>query len=362
MLHAKRFSFIKIDPPVREQLSRETYAQKEPEGELKKEVGVLLYNNRARELDPKLRQFISPDPKKQRDSYDSYADRGDDPINYNDLNGKCKICVNLLNNGNDAQKKYAKKYSESDFCPFTEVQPQFLDGDIFQDMLASIKKSEDSKWYQGENCGMVKKFNYNGKEYIARGYKPMAITNSGTKDTDADIIEDACMFDLAYLLTYGGKYRALVPHKVDSEVLMGYTNKRGKFFPSDDRMIIYPFMGDEVGSILTNEDKPFFNVGEPSGFIYQAIKNKVVSELEEYGFIQMDPNPGNFTYEKFNNVWTFHNIDPGTFKFWFHTDFANSKNNPVLFKGGGRGSLNREYFWGNNEKLLSEYRSASWSY
>ncbi len=82
-LQAGRMTYKMVGSSVKSQLSQHTYTGQEKERELK---GKGIYNFRAREYDPQLRTFLSPDRAKQQ--LGAYAFVFNNPVNFVDKDGR----------------------------------------------------------------------------------------------------------------------------------------------------------------------------------------------------------------------------------------------------------------------------------
>ncbi len=91
---AKRISYKVVAPSVKLQLSRYGYTNQEKELGLKCKKEI--YNYRAREYDPTLRKFLSPDKAKQQ--YGAYTYVANNPVIFVDKDGRNKVILtNSLN-------------------------------------------------------------------------------------------------------------------------------------------------------------------------------------------------------------------------------------------------------------------------
>ena len=84
LVQAKRMTYKKVAPIIKQQLCRYGYTGQEREQELKEGEGI--YNYRAREYNPQLRRFLSPDKGKQQHA--TYAYVGNNPVSCVDPDGK----------------------------------------------------------------------------------------------------------------------------------------------------------------------------------------------------------------------------------------------------------------------------------
>ena len=84
---AKRVSYIKVAPCIKQQLSRYNYTGQEKEQELKEKNEILNY--RARVYDSRLRKFLSPD--KAQEQHGAYTYVASNPISYVDPEGEWNL-------------------------------------------------------------------------------------------------------------------------------------------------------------------------------------------------------------------------------------------------------------------------------
>ena len=164
-------------------------------------------------------------------------------------------------------------------------------------------------------------------------------------------MEEAYRFDLAYLLSHKGLYKAIVPP-------FKYSLKK-----LHHKFILYPNLGERFFDIKDFDLQygPSLVWKNPGGFVYDGLTKKMLDDYQRYGFYQSDPNFDNFVYNTSEKQ--FYNIDSDTFVFWFDPLFEDANldklhprndSQPFLKIKGNYGKKDGLFLWEEFPKYIMD--------